>query len=74
MIRHMKQMEDDARKQAQTKKYRQKEMQDEIYEANTQAAEKKLLVKNKEVEEDEKIMKYAMEKAAKEAEYLAEQQ
>jgi hypothetical protein len=31
-------------------------------------------VKNKEVEEDEKIMKYALEKAAKEAEYVAEQQ
>jgi hypothetical protein len=49
-------------------------MLDEIYDANSRAAEKKMQIKQQEWEEDEKIMKYAMEKAAKEAEYLSEQQ
>lgn len=73
MVRHMKELEDEARREAQKKKYRQKEMLDEIYDANTRAAEKKMLIKQQEIEEDEKIMKYAMDKAAKEAEYFAEQ-
>jgi hypothetical protein len=48
-------------------------MLDEIYEANTRMAEKKTQNRQFEVEEDEKIMQYALEKAAKESEYFAEQ-
>lgn len=72
MVRHMKQMEDDSKKEIMKKKSIQKRMLDEIYDANQQAAEKKHLIIQREKDEIDKIMKFQMEKAQKEAELAAE--
>lgn len=59
--------------QTQRKKHKQKLLQDEILEANDRAVIVKQKRIQEEKEEEEKIVKYNLEKAQKEAEYLAEQ-
>lgn len=73
ILREMKAVEEDERLKALEKVEFQKKTMNEIQHSNTIAIEKKHRLKQKEVEEDEKIYKYAIAKAQKEAEYLAEQ-
>lgn len=73
MLRHVKQLEIDEREKRLKNMQFQKLQQDEIYEANQQAIEKKAIKIAREREEEQKIVKYIKEKDQKEAEYLAEQ-
>lgn len=73
MLKHVKQMEVDDRKNKLKSQALQKKQLDEIYDANQNAIEKKHVRVQRELEEEEKIMKYTIEKAQKEAEYIAEQ-
>lgn len=73
MVRHSKQLAAEERKKGVQKKQYQKEILDQILEANDQAIEKKKVYEQQEIEEDKRIMEYAVQKAQKEAEYAAEQ-
>ena len=73
MLRHVKQMELDEREKRQKAIKFQKTQQDEIYEANQAAIEKKSVKIAREREEEQKIIGYIKDKEQKEAEYLAEQ-
>lgn len=73
ILREMKALEEEERSKALNKIQFQKKVMNEIHQANNIAIEKKQKLKQQEVEEDERIFKYAVTKAQKEAEYLAEQ-
>jgi len=73
MLKHIKQLEKEERTQALLKKQQQKVVLDQIYSSNQQAISKKQDKINKEKEEDDRILQYNIEKAQKEAEYVAEQ-
>lgn len=72
MIKAIKELEVEEQHKALKKKSDQKKLLDEIFDANQNA----ILVKQKRVQEEkveeEKIVKYNLEKAQKEAEYVAE--
>lgn len=74
MVRHMKQLEEEEKRKAIEKKHHQRIILDEIMDANHAAIDKKRIVIQAEIEEDERMMQYALEKAQKEAEYVLEQQ
>lgn len=73
MLRHVKQMELDDRQNKLKMQALQKRQLDEIYDANQNAIEKKQVRYQRERDEEEKIIKFNIEKAQKEAEYVAEQ-
>ena len=73
MLRLAKQLENEEKMNRLKQKETVRIKQDEIYEANQAATEKKQVRYQRERDEDEKIVKYNLEKAEKEAEYLAEQ-
>lgn len=73
MIKHAKQLQLDEQNIRLKQIDLQRQMQDEILEANQKAIEKKAIKIQREKEEDNKIMKYNVEKAQKEAEFVAEQ-
>jgi len=73
MLKHIKQLEREEREQTLVKKNQQKGLLDQIYNANQKAISKKHERIQAEKEEDDRILQYNIEKAQKEAEYLAEQ-
>jgi len=74
MLRAIKQLEKEEREAAIRKKQQQKNLNDEIVHANKRAIANKLSKIEEEKKEEEKIVQYNIEKAQKEADYLAEQQ
>jgi len=73
MIRAIKQVQQEEAQMALQRKHKQKLLNDDIYEANQRAIHNKQKKIDEERAEEEKIIQYNLEKAQKEADYLAEQ-
>lgn len=73
IIKLIKQLEKEEAQRNLDRKYNQRVRQDEIYDANQNAISEKQRKIELDKAEEEKIIKYNIEKARKEAEYQAEQ-
>lgn len=73
MLKHIKQMQHEEVESKFKTRDKIKKIQDEIYEANQAAIEKKSVRIQRELEEEEKIIKFNQDKAIKEAEFITEQ-
>ncbi len=74
MLKYARQLQQEEVETNLRKRHQQKLLLDEVYEANQKAIENKKLKAIQEKEEEDRIYRYNVEKARKEAEYLAEQQ